>query len=106
MRTSVYFGKSFLALFTAAATYVHGFWAGGFLELRATSEYCADKPLAFPATSWSWLPLRHQCRWHDGGATDLVPWYVNPVVFICLVAAAVCMVLAIRTAHRNRIDDT
>ncbi|GAA1012709.1 hypothetical protein Aple_014620 [Acrocarpospora pleiomorpha] len=96
MRIGVYFGGLLLALVAAAVTYLYGFWVGGFLELRATSEYCADKPLAFPATSWSWVPLRHQCRWSDGGATDLVPWYVNPVVFSCLGVAAVCMVLAIR----------
>ncbi|MFF3671925.1 hypothetical protein [Microtetraspora malaysiensis] len=90
------------ALLVAGVFYVHGIWEGRFLELRPTSEYCADKPLAFPATSWTWLPLTHQCRWSDGTTTDLVPAYVNPVVYACLALVLACIVMAVRAARRNR----
>lgn len=62
-------------------------WAGHFFDLRATSEFCSEKPLAFPATSWTWVPLRYLCRWSDGTTTDLVPSHVNPAAAIYLVAA-------------------
>ncbi len=90
------------ALLVAGVSYVHGVLAGRFLELRPTSEYCADKPLGSPATSWTWLLLTHRCRWSDGTTTDLVPAYVNPVVYACLALALTCTVVAVRTARRNR----
>jgi hypothetical protein len=91
------------ALLTAVAvtTYAHGVWVGRFLELRATNEYCDDRPLAFPATDWSWVPLRHHCRWADGSRTDLVPAYVNPLVGVALLGALICVVCAIRIAGRR-----
>jgi hypothetical protein len=103
MRTRTrYVSGTLLALLAAAAFYVHGVWVGHFLDLTPTSDYCAAKPLAFPATSWTWFPLTHRCRWNDGTTTDLVPWYVNVLVFACLGAAVTFVVLAIRGARRNR----
>ena len=93
-----------LAMVVAAVIYLHGFWAGDFYTFRATSEYCFDKPLAFPATSWTWLPLRHMCNWDDGTSTDLVPVYVNPILFVCLAAAVICMVPAIRAARDGAVS--
>jgi hypothetical protein len=90
-----------LALLAAAACYGHGVWVGHFLELAPTSDYCAAKPLAFPATNWTWLPLTHRCRWNDGTTADLVPSYVNVLVFACLGAAVTFAVLAIRGVRRN-----
>ncbi|MEV6365387.1 hypothetical protein AB0L86_00640 [Micromonospora musae] len=84
----------------AAAVYLHGVWAGHFLDLRATSEYCPAKPLASTSTSADWLPLRHLCRYADGTTTDLVPAYVNPIVFLCLALAVACTALALRSARR------
>lgn len=91
-----------LALILATVTYIYGVWTGHFFELRATDEYCADKPLASPPTSWTWFPLKHLCRWNDGTSTSLVPAYVNPLLFACLATALVCMTLAIREFRRNQ----
>ena len=94
---------SVLAFAGAVVAYVSGIWGGHFLDLRATSDYCSAKPLAFPATAWSWFPLGHQCRWSDGTSSDLVGSYVNPIVFGCLIAAVVSAVLAARIARRDRV---
>ncbi|WP_431883860.1 hypothetical protein [Micromonospora gifhornensis] len=86
----------------AIVTYVHGLWVSHLLDIRATSEYCTAKPLASTATSADWLPLRHVCRYADGTSTDLVPGYVNPIIFLCLFIAVVSTALALRSARRSR----
>ena len=113
MKIANRFLSGLLAMIVAAITYFHGFWTGHFLDLRATDEYCFDKPLASPPTSSTWLPLRHLCNWDDGTSTDLVPVYVNPILFVCLAATVICMVLAIRAARgelsrrkRNKVDSS
>ncbi|MGW3603986.1 hypothetical protein [Micromonospora sp. NPDC005161] len=83
----------------AVIVYLHGVWAGHFIDLRATSEYCSAKPLASTPTSTDWLPLRHLCRYNDGTTADLVPAYVNPIAFLCLAVAVVCTALAVRSAR-------
>jgi hypothetical protein len=95
--------RSFLALAAAGVTYIYGFWTGQFLSLAPTSEMCtAPRPRGTPPMSWTLFPLSNQCRWADGTSTDLVPWYVNPILFVCLATAVVCVVLAIRAARRHR----
>ncbi|MET7750811.1 hypothetical protein [Micromonospora sp. NPDC005367] len=91
---------------TAGAVYLHGLWAGHFLDLRATSVYCPAKPLDSTATSADWMPLRHQCRYADGTTTDLVPAYVNPLLFLCLAVTVSCTALALRSARRLRGEPT
>ncbi|AUY52492.1 hypothetical protein [Streptomyces sp. CB01881] len=41
-------------------------------------------------TSEGLLPLKVECQWEDGSALELVPGYVNPLVYTCLTASAVC----------------
>ncbi|MEV6690771.1 hypothetical protein AB0M35_04765 [Micromonospora sp. NPDC051196] len=84
----------------AVVTYLHGLWVSHLLDLRATSEYCAAKPLASTATSADWLPLRHLCHYADGTTTDLVPAYVNPTVFLCLGITVMSTALALRSRSR------
>ncbi|MGI5522744.1 hypothetical protein ACQEUX_17700 [Micromonospora sp. CA-259024] len=85
---------------SAIVIYLHGVWAGHFLDLRATSEYCSAKPLGSTPTSTDWVPLRHLCRYADGTTSNLVPAYVNPIVFLCLAAGVACTALAVRAARR------
>ncbi|MGW3889546.1 hypothetical protein ACWD69_12755 [Micromonospora chokoriensis] len=89
-----------MAPFAAVVVYVHGLWADHFFDLRAASEYCPANPGAPTSTSDGWLPLRHVCRYADGATADLVPAYINPVVFLCLATAAACTALALRSARR------
>jgi hypothetical protein len=91
-----------LALLAAVLTYAYGFWVGRFLELRPINEYCTRKPLGTPPISWTWMPLSNRCRWNDGTTTDLVPWYVNVLLFVCLGVAVTLIGLAVRDALRRR----
>ncbi|WP_062428267.1 hypothetical protein [Herbidospora daliensis] len=87
------------ALFASAvalAAWVYGVWAGAFLEMRPTGEYCTGGPLGFPATSWTWLPLSHECHYADGAVQELVPAPVNLVVDGCLLVVLACAVAALR----------
>jgi len=68
----------------AVIVYLHGVWVGPFLDLRAISEFCPAKPVASTPTS-----------------TDLVPAYVNPVVFLCVAAGVACTALAVRSTRRT-----
>lgn len=94
-----------MAPLAAALVYLHGLWVGHFLDLRGVSEYCSAKPLAYPATSWGYLPLRHLCRYDDGTTEDLVPGYVNPIIVLCLAFGMACTVLTLRSARSFRRGD-
>jgi hypothetical protein len=92
-----------VTLIAAGLTYAHGFWAGHFLDLRPTDEYCTEKPLSsYPAVTWEFFPLHNLCHWSDETSTDLVPWYVNPVMFVFLAAAVFSFALAIQAVLHNR----
>jgi hypothetical protein len=96
-------GSMSFLLLAAALSLVYGFWAGRFLDLRPVDEYCARKPFSsYPSTSWGLFPLERSCQWSDGTSTDLVPWYVNPVMFAFLAAAVFSFALAIQAALHNR----
>ncbi len=85
-----------LAAVVAGVAWLYGIWAGAFLELRATGEYCSGGPLDFPATTWSWLPLSHECLYADGTTQELVPAGVNLVVDGCLMVVLACGLAAWR----------
>jgi hypothetical protein len=106
VRASRWFAVAFLSTVGALIVYAHGFWAGRFLELAPTSEYCVSKPLGDPATSWTWLPLRHLCHWQDGTTTDLVPGYVNPLVILLIVGAVTGTVMCALTLIGRSSRDT
>ncbi|MCG5472293.1 hypothetical protein LADH09A_000117 [Micromonospora sp. LAH09] len=90
-----------LALAAATVVYAHGVWVGHFLDLRATTGYCPAKPLASTSTSAHLLPLRHTCHYADGTTGELVPAYVNPILFLCLAVGVACTALAVRSARRT-----
>ncbi|PYC71929.1 hypothetical protein C7C45_09840 [Micromonospora arborensis] len=85
----------------AIVVYLHGVWTGHLIDLRAVSEFCPAKPLASTSTSVDVLPLRHLCHYADGTTNDLVPAYVNPIVFLCLALGVTCTALAVRSARRQ-----
>jgi hypothetical protein len=90
-------------LLSAGLTYAHGFWVGRFLEQRPTDEYCTEKPLSsYQSITWDLFPLKNLCQWSDGTSTELVPWYVNPIMFAFLAAATAFFALAIEAARHNR----
>ncbi|WP_326825847.1 hypothetical protein [Streptosporangium sp. NBC_01756] len=98
-----YFPAAILSFLIAPIIYAHGIWSGHFLDLRAREEYCGEGLPDEPPTSWSWIPLRHLCKWRDGSSTELVPPYVNPILAACLILTITFIVLAWKakrsTAH-------
>jgi hypothetical protein len=72
-----------LSLLAAGVTYVVGLWNGHLLDLRAESTYCTAKALnqVNPDGGSSYFPPSLKCRWSDGTTTELVPSYVNPLMF-------------------------
>lgn len=95
-------GAAAVTAFTAVAVYVHGVWVSHLLDLRAKSEYCPGKQLGVQSDSISWLPLSYLCRWEDGTATELVPAYVNPIVFACAALTIAAVAAAIVLSRRKR----
>lgn len=87
---------SFAALAGAVVVHLSGVWSGHFLDLRPTSDYCSRAELGEPPITWSFFPLSHRCHYVGGGSQELVPAYVNPVLFLCLAAAVVFVVRAVR----------
>ena len=84
------------AVLTGSRVYVHGAFAGHFFDLRGTDTYCTGGALAFPATEWSWVPLRHVCRYADGTTQELVPAWVHVVIGLAVLSAGARSVLAVR----------
>lgn len=100
MRPLLFLGAAFLSLVGSGVVYVAGVWSGHFVDSRAWDRICTARPLdaADPYGRVDWFPLVQQCRWRDGTTTDLVPPWVNPLLFSLLALAFVCLVLAARTA--------
>lgn len=104
--TAHWLTRALLTVPVAGVTYAVGVWNSHLLDLAPTSDYCSAKPLGEPPITWAWLPLVNRCHYSDGTVQDLVPGYVNPVLFLCLAAAVACCVLAVRAARRNRTPRT
>ncbi|NRQ39971.1 hypothetical protein HII36_50315 [Nonomuraea sp. NN258] len=102
MSASRWFATAFLTVFCAILVYGYGLWSGWFLQLVPTSEFCVSKPLDDPATSWSLFPLRHLCHWRDGTSSDLVPGYINPLIYLSIVGVVIEIVMGVRAIARRR----
>lgn len=102
MKTSTRYGLgAFLSLIGALAAYVCAVLAGHFYDLRPADEFCTGKTLAGRPLEWTLFPPSQRCRWSDGTTSNLVPWYLNALLFALLGLAAVLTVLAIRARLRS-----
>lgn len=81
----------------AAVSWLAGFVAGDFLVLRGNDELCGGETTRL---SERLIPLSARCIFTNGTTRDLVPAWVNPVVFVSLVGGVVLLVLAMRAANR------
>ncbi|MCU7724320.1 hypothetical protein ODJ79_11390 [Actinoplanes sp. KI2] len=81
----------------AVITWVVGLERGKLMSFRPADEYCGGQ---VKALSWHLIPLTHQCQLTDGTSRELVPVWVNPLVFVSLAATLVLVVLAMRAANR------
>lgn len=87
--------------------------AGGLVHLwylfigfaQGTDEVCAAytgrAADAFTGLDETAFPRSYVCRWADGSTTDLVPWWVNPVLFLTIAAVAGCTAAAVAIAVRR-----
>ncbi|MFG2491581.1 hypothetical protein ACGFSD_11050 [Streptomyces caniferus] len=48
--------------------------------------------------------LSHVCKWTDGTVVDLVPSWVNPVLFVCAAGFVLCAAMALWTVIKNRTE--
>ncbi|MGW5650970.1 hypothetical protein [Streptomyces humi] len=48
------------------------------------------------------FPLSHVCRWGDGTSVDLVPGWLNPLLYAALTGVVVCSALAVRAALQRK----
>lgn len=48
------------------------------------------------------FPLSRVCKWTDGTTVDLVPSWVNPVLFVCAAGVALCAATAMRRAIQHK----
>lgn len=101
------------AVFFASCSYGIGGYRGRVLLLRGASEICGAEPVRdaagskqFASLAQTFLPLGNICRYTDGSSLDLVPSYVNPVVFALMVVASACcglgLMATVRRARWNR----
>ncbi|CAM5259722.1 MULTISPECIES: hypothetical protein [Streptomyces] len=80
---------------------------GALSGFTQTSEICAVKsghgsgkrPDSVTETAF---PLSHECRWNDGITIDLVPAWVNPVVFVFAAGFVLCSAKAVHAAITSR----
>lgn len=74
---------------------------------RPADEVCADwtgkDPDAYVGLQETRFPRSFVCRWTDGTTTDLIPAWVNPVLFLAIAGVAGCLgaasVIAVRRAR-------
>lgn len=85
-----------LCVCVALLTYAFGAFSGVIDE----GEFCAvkagrDRPDSIVRNEF---PLSTECRWSDGFSVELVPAWINPVLFACLAGVALCVAMAVRAA--------
>ena len=83
----------------AVGTWVAGLFAGELTSFRSTTEICGGD-ISRPITQHA-LPLVNRCTFADGTTRELVPMWVNPIVFAGLAGGVALLALAIRAAHRQ-----
>jgi hypothetical protein len=91
-----------LALLAAPVLWVHGIYVGRVLIPLATSEICTAGPLTAPYSDESLLPVSNVCYYADGSTDELVPGYVNPLLFAVIAAFVLFLVLDMRARHLRR----
>ncbi|MFD9029741.1 hypothetical protein ACFVZW_01050 [Streptomyces sp. NPDC059567] len=85
------------------ATYALGAMSG----FTQVAKICAVKagkgPSARPdSITESGFPLSQVCHWRDGTSVDLVPAWVNPLLYAGLTAVVVCSALAVYAAAKRK----
>jgi hypothetical protein len=81
----------------AVVAWIVGVESGKLMSLRPAYEYCGGHVRAL---SSHFVPLTHQCLYTDGTSRELVPVWVNPLLFVSLAATLVLILLAMRAANR------
>jgi hypothetical protein len=99
-------GAAVVTLVAAGVTYVVGLVDGHLLDLRPEQSFCTAKPLsqANPFGGAGMFPISQKCRWNDGTTTELVPSYVNPLLFTLLALAVLFLVLAVLSRRRKSVS--
>lgn len=90
----------------ACVVWLYGIVVGRLFLLLPVYEICGfDRTQDYTYDS-SWFPLRSVCSLRGGGRTDLVPGFVNPLIFALLVAAVFFTVRAVLIRRRMRAGDS
>jgi hypothetical protein len=79
----------------AVAAWVAGVPAG----LRTVDRYCGEE--SSTTLTEHVFPLVSRCTFADGTTRELVPGWVNPIIFLCLSAGVALLTIAIYTAYRR-----
>ncbi|WP_285600568.1 hypothetical protein [Kineosporia sp. NBRC 101731] len=89
----------FVTLFAAGCTYVlwvmllftsSGNW------FKGVSAQCPGKALADPPLREHSFPIVTQCLYADGTTQNLVPWFVNPLLFLAIGGVVLLLVKTLR----------
>ncbi|GGU11808.1 hypothetical protein [Streptomyces violascens] len=101
-----------LSVCVAVAAYVPGLWIG--FGTNGTAGACVralgnpmrdEGPAGEPTVVEQLFPLSRECRWSDGTHIDLVPLWLNVVIFAALAGMAIGLVLAVCRLVRGRPEN-
>ncbi|MGK5632046.1 hypothetical protein [Streptomyces sp. URMC 123] len=90
------------ALFAVVALPV---WLTGMLSgFTRSGEICrreAGRVSGPDSITQTAFPVTHTCHWRTGETVELVPAWVNPVIWLCLAGIVACAAMAVRTRVRR-----
>ncbi|MEU8841605.1 hypothetical protein AB0D97_21130 [Streptomyces roseus] len=89
-----------LSVAVAVPTFLTGAIAG-FTKVGETCGLEAGRSRA-DSVHTSGFPLSKLCTWDDGMTHDLVPAWVNPVLYLCAAVMVVCVFMALRAVIKNK----
>ncbi|MBA8827622.1 hypothetical protein FHX42_005018 [Saccharopolyspora lacisalsi] len=76
---------------------------------RSTREVCASSTGrgtdSFTGLDGTIFPRSFACRWDDGSSTELVPMWVNPLIFACIAGVVARAALAVDAVVRRKGAD-
>jgi hypothetical protein len=99
-----FFIASFFALLSSLVTYVYGFLAAPFFNPTDPEKLCVGIRVRPPGTSQDLFPLSYQCLGQDGTHTELVPTWINPLIFTLVAFAVVLFALGVNAAEPKQAN--
>jgi hypothetical protein len=103
LRVRPLFAGAYASVLALSLVYVLGIARGSMMAPRAAGDLCPGTALAeIGGLTESFFPLSNECHWTNGTSTELVPAWINLLLFTLIGATVIFFVLGLWITVRTR----